>query len=169
MSEKLDKVKDLQGHTKLPCEKETHCLICIPLRLGMQIFGVLSIIGGILNIFSILGAFSVSLITGVVTLVFCLVGLYSAFLWYTWFKKDDKESTEKIVWFNKICYIVGVILTIVFSILFLVMGGLKAGLYGIIAVVANILLTIIIGWYFFQVTVRYHVQNYGATEHAKIL
>ena len=49
MTDAKAKAADLQKHTKFPCEKETHCCVCIPLRLGMQIFGVLNIIGGVLN------------------------------------------------------------------------------------------------------------------------
>ena len=97
MSEKLDKVKDLQAHTKLPCEKETHCLMFIPLHLGMKIMGAVSIISGVLNVLAVLKALSAGVIYGVIAIIFCLAGLYSAFLWFNWFKKDDKETTGKLV------------------------------------------------------------------------
>merc|ERR1712146_63138 len=166
---KMDQAKDLQKHTKLPCEKEENCLICIPLKLGMQIFGVFAVLGGVLNALNAVLIFTVNVVFGLIFIVFSLVSLYNAWIWFQWFKKNDQEATGKVVWFTKILYIVGVILNIVFGVLFIVMGVYPNVVYAIVSVIINILLTIVVGWYFFQVTVRYHVQEYGETGYAKVL
>ena len=41
------------------------------------------------------------------------------------------------------------------------MGGYKGGIVAIVMVVINIILPIVIGWYYFQVTVRYQLLKYG--------
>ena len=48
MTDAKAKAAELQKFQKFPCEKQTHCCVCIPLKLGMQIFGVLTIIGAVL-------------------------------------------------------------------------------------------------------------------------
>ena len=84
----------------------------------------------------------------------CAIGLYSTFLWVKWFKEDNQENTGKVVGFTKIMYIIGCLCSVVFGVLFILMAKLAIG--AIIRVVITILLTIILGWYLFQITVRYH-------------
>ena len=89
MDKAKDKLADAQKHVKLPCEKEENCLVCIPLKLGMQIFGVLSILGGVLNAINCILILTVSIVWGLIFVLFSLIGLFNAWLWYQWFKKGD--------------------------------------------------------------------------------
>ena len=89
----MDKVKEAQKHTKLPCEKDENCLICIPLKLGMQIFGVLAILGGVLNAINGIMLLTVNIVAGLIVVLFSLVALYNAWLWYQWFKTGSAEAT----------------------------------------------------------------------------
>ena len=93
----MDKAADLQKHTKLPCEKDENCCLCIPLKLGMQIFAVLSILGGVLNAINAVLILTVSLVAGIIVLAFSAIGIYIAFVWYQWLKKNDQESTQRVV------------------------------------------------------------------------
>ena len=171
MNKAREKAKELQKHTKLPCEKDEKCLMIIPLKLGMQIFGVLNIFGFVCGVLGI----PVALTEGVLQLFMQLISVaingYFAMLWYDWFQKDNKETTGKIVRFTKMMYVLGCVITVVFSALCILVGAYKAGImviFMIFMALINITLTIAVGWYFFQVTVRYHVNNYGKTEHDKV-
>ena len=155
MDKAKDKAKEFQKHTKLPCEKDENCFMFLPLKLGMQILGVLNILSVIMSGLGISNGLSpFSIMTLAASGIACAVGLYSSLLWVNWFKEDNQENTGKVVGFTKIMYMIGCLCSIVFGVLFILMAKLAIG--AIIRVVITILLTIILGWYFFQITVRYH-------------
>ena len=118
----MDKAADLQKHTKLPCEKDENCCLCIPLKLGMQIFAVLSILGGVLNAINAVLILTVSLVAGIIVLAFSAIGIYIAFVWYQWLKKNDQESTQRVVRMCKFLFMIDILLNIVFGVLFIIFG-----------------------------------------------
>ena len=129
---------------------------------GMYIMSYFIYFGFFMSILGVLRAiFPLNLVNLVIMSINAGACGYVAIIWWKWVKLDVEETTAKVVWVTKIWYLVGCVSTIVFNILFLVMGGYKGGIVAIVMVVINIILPIVIGWYYFQVTVRYQLLKYG--------
>merc|ERR1711998_423788 len=134
---------------------DAKCCLCIPIETGMKIMAILSMIGGC---FCILGAVMTilqSIVAGIFFLIFCAWPLYVAFVWYKWFKEDTSENTQKVMCVMKCQFIVACVLVGLMFVL-AIMAIAEQGIGVIIPVIINGAIQLFFGWYYWNVTKRYH-------------
>ena len=131
-------------------------------KLAMWALAGANILSAIISILGIYRALypPFNLIALAYSIIGSAIGIYSTILWYNWFQDANRETTGRIVQFTKIIYVHGSLTSAIFSVLFLVAGGLNVGYFTIIRVVINIILSVIMEWYFYQVTVKYYKSTF---------
>ena len=94
------------------------CCLCIPIKTGMKIMAILSMIQAVLLIIVGIMALAVPLVA-VVFLIMAALPLMVSFQWFKWLKEDNSETTSNVekwmriqMFVNGILYILGTILKI---------------------------------------------------------
>ena len=157
----MNSLKQLINNFKIPCEKDTHCCMVVPLKSGMQIlavfymiFGVLALIKGILSLF-------VNIILGIIINLLSFITLYSGYLWLQWWRTDTQETTYKLLKFQKLIFLLGFALCVVSNAVYVVNELFSGHITAIVPALGSLLIDTSISWYFFSVVLRYYRQNYG--------
>ena len=152
-------------------KEEQTCLFCIPIQCGMKVMAILNIIQAVSSIIQGIIQLSVSPGNGVMYFVLSLLPLWVSWQWFQWLKEDTPETTESLVKWMRIQFFVNSALTILIGIL-VIAGAFPMKCEGmsqeecdrtfaenrhlvIAPVTIWIILSILITFYFYNVTRRY--------------
>jgi len=97
----MEKLREIEWENNFTKEKDTCCFF-IPIKLGMQILGVLTILSALSVIFGAIQSINIMIIMAIFMFVVGAVMIVIAKAWFEWLKDDSSETREKVCEMAKI-------------------------------------------------------------------